>query len=223
MSLLCSFFLRHRRWLFVAVAAVLAAQALWNMGNTLFFVHRAQKIFATVVDWRLQQRKGLLETWQSGKSPFSESPSYFPIVDLQLPCGIPTRMQLTDSTEEELRKGRQLSVLALENDPTTARLYSAEALFLPDIILLAESALCALLAYFSPCRKKKAEIRPKATPSRHAKKTPRDTPSVAPIDVSEPTTKKNAPSRRKRETSPRKKRQAKEPNHEKKATASRVL
>ncbi|MGN0835978.1 MAG: hypothetical protein ACI4OS_00920 [Akkermansia sp.] len=135
----------YRLW---AVAGLLTALgALWQLAQTVLFVHGAQRVPAVVVDVRQQPFESTLGALLGGNAATEGDVSYRPIVRFALPGNDAeiTRL-MPDADAEDYALDAPLEVLTMPLDPSSARVYKLRLLWAAPTVQLGLGLLLLLMA-----------------------------------------------------------------------------
>lgn len=181
----------NRLW---ALAGLLTALgALWQLAQTLLFVHEAQRVPAVVVDVRQQPFESTLGALLGGNAAVEGDVSYRPIVRFALPGNgaVITRL-MPDADAEDYALDTPLEVLTLPLDPSSARVYKLRLLWAAPAAQLGLGVLLLLLSRLLRGARRPAA---KAAPT-DARKTTRKAAAPATPAAAEKPRKARAPRKR---------------------------
>lgn len=135
----------YRLW--AAAGLLTALGALWQLAQTLLFVHEAQRVPAVVVDVRQQPFESTLGALLGGNAAVEGDVSYRPIVRFALPGnGADITRLMPDADAEDYALDASLEVLTLPLDPSSARVYKLRLLWAAPAAQLGLSVLLLLLS-----------------------------------------------------------------------------
>ncbi len=194
--------------------------ALWNLSNTLLYVHESQVVTATVKDVRQRPFESYTEALRYGNLPWNGDIAYKPILAFSMPGGFRTRaLTAPDLDNTDYTRGEQLELIAHPLDPTHCHVYKWKFLWGADCMLLGFALALGVPAWLVlfPRRKRRAaapkavprKTRPSAPSPTPRTTTPRPTPAPKPVEDTPfllpeetPAPKKPRAPRKKKETDP---------------------
>lgn len=143
-------YLRRRGifWLMLAGGLYCAALALWNLGQTAIFAHKAITLPGTVVDVRQSHFDTQLQPLRYGNLSWAGDVSYQPIVAFDMPGGIRIRRRnMPDLDNEDYQLGQPVEVITLPHDPNQSHIHKWKFLWGGDCLLLSVGLLLGLPAW----------------------------------------------------------------------------
>ena len=156
-----------RRLVFVVMlmtALYFGCLAIWNLSNTLLYVHEAVTLTATVRDMRQRPFESFTEALSYGNLPWNGDIAYTPILSFTMPAGIPIRAHVArDLDNTDYKIGEQVEIITPPYDSNLAHINKWKFLWGADCMRLLLALLLGVpswLVLFP--RKKRCKAAPKA-------------------------------------------------------------
>lgn len=171
-----------RRYVLLLAALLLGAYsigtALWELGKTAIYAHKAVVLPGVVTDVRQRPFETQTEAWEHGNLCAADATAYQPFVTFTLPAGITINKTMPDLDCDDYTLHQAVEIITHPHDPNQAHIYKAKflcgwslmklvgggVLFLPAVLILRK-------------RRKRNRIPQKAHPasalSQPSKKAPR--------------------------------------------------
>lgn len=105
-----------------------AASALWELGNTALYVHRAIVLPGTVTDVRQRPFESYTEAWVYGNICAAESTAYQPYITFTLPAGITINKAMPDLDCDDYALNQTVDIITHPHDPNQVHVYKAKFL-----------------------------------------------------------------------------------------------
>lgn len=151
------------------------ASALWELGNTALYVHRAIVLPGTVTDVRQRPFESYTEAWAYGNICSAESTAYQPYITFTLPAGITINKAMPDLDCDDYALNQTVDIITHPHDPNQVHVYKAKFLCGWSLMKLGVGALLILpfIILRSKRRKRKQSgAKPSASaPTHHNKAT----------------------------------------------------
>lgn len=170
-------FIKRRGILIVMLAAGLycTGLALWNLGNTLIYKHKAVVLTATVLDVRQRPFESWSEALHYGNLPWEGDIAYKPILTVTMPNGIRIRaLTAPDLDNQDYQLGEQVELVTHPYDPNQAHVHKWKFLWGADTMLLGLGALLTIPSWLIlfPRRKRQAAPTAKRTARPQQRRQP---------------------------------------------------
>lgn len=159
----------------LCMGAYACITALWELGNTALYVHRAVVLPGVVTDVRQRPFSDMAEAWQHGNLTFSEATAYQPFVSFTLPAGIAINKAMPNLDSEDYTLHQNVEVITHPHDPNQAHLYKAKFLCGWSLIKLIGGILLLLPVFYRWKKRHKPQSSGKKTATQ-ASKAPKNTP-----------------------------------------------
>ncbi len=211
-------FIRRRGILVLMLLAGLyyGCLALWNLSNTLLYVHEAEVVTATVADVRQRPFESYSEALRYGNLPWNGDVAYKPILAFSMPGGFSTRaFTAPDLDNTDYTRGEQLQLIAHPLNPTNCHVYKWKFLWGADCMLLGFALAMGIPAWLVlfPRKKRKTgsitatrKTPPRPQPTIH-RESPRKTSLVPQAAEDAPFVLQEEPAAPKKTRAPRKKKE----------------
>ena len=185
--------------------------ALWNLGCTALYHHKAVILPATVCDVRQRPFESWSEALRYGNLPWDGDIAYKPILAVTMPNGIRIRaLTLPDLDNQDYRMGEQVELITHPYDPNQAHVHKWKFLWGADTMLLGLGALLAVPSWFIlfPRRKRKGAPAPKRAPREQQRPARQQQRRPQPAQHEEPFTLANDTPEPRKPRAPRQKKAA---------------
>lgn len=155
-----------RRLVFVIMlmaALYFGGLAIWNLSNTLLYVHEAVTLPATVRDMRQRPFESYTEALSYGNLPWDGDIAYTPILSFTMPAGIPIRAHVArDLDNTDYKIGEQVEIITPPYDSNLAHINKWKFLWGADCMRLLLALLLGLPAWLVLFPRKHRKATPKA-------------------------------------------------------------
>ncbi len=165
-----------RRLIFVVMlmtALYFGCLAIWNLSNTLLYVHEAVTLTATVRDMRQRPFESFTEALSYGNMPWNGDIAYTPILSFTMPAGIPIRAHAArDLDNTDYKIGEQVEIITPPYDSNQAHINKWKFLWGADCMRLLLALLLGIPAWLVLFpRKKRSKAAPKAKKQASSQKS----------------------------------------------------
>ncbi len=174
----------------LAAGLYAAVSSLWQLGNTVVFVCKAQKVSALVVDATERPFESIFEMLEHGNMPWEGHTAYHPYLRYNL-FGRPiTDTTLPDLDNRDYANGQQVELLVHPQNTHMRHINEAKFLWVGDLTLLGCGALMLWLGWRLLRRRGKTGTQ---RPAKGPEQAPRQQSSAPP--TSEPPRKRQQKAR----------------------------
>lgn len=152
--------------------------ALWELGKTALYVHKAVVLPGVVTDVRQRPFETQTEAWEHGNLCAADATSYQPFVTFTLPAGITINKAMPDLDCDDYTLHQAVEVITHPHDPNQAHIYKAKFLCGWSLMKLVGGIILFLPAVLILRNRRKRNHAPKKPhpapePSQPSKKSPR--------------------------------------------------
>lgn len=165
-----------RRLVFVAMlmaSLYFGCLAIWNLSNTLLYVHEAVTLPATVRDMRQRPFESYSEALSYGNLPWDGDIAYTPILSFTMPAGIPIRAHVArDLDNTDYKIGEQVEIITNPYDSNQAHINKWKFLWGADCMRLLLALLLGVPAWLVLFPRKRRKAAPKAKKQTASKASP---------------------------------------------------
>ncbi len=147
-------FLRRNALLLAALllGAYGIGTALWELGKTAIYAHKAVVLPGVVTDVRQRPFETQTEAWEHGNLCAADATAYQPFVTFTLPAGITINKAMPDLDCDDYTLHQAVEIITHPHDPNQAHIYKAKflcgwplmklvggsVLFLPTVLILSK-------------------------------------------------------------------------------------
>ncbi len=157
-----------------------AGSALWQLGNTVIFVCKAQKVPAVVVDATERPFESIFEMLEHGNMPWEGQTAYHPHLRYNLFDRPITDTTLPDLDNRDYANGQQVELLVHPQNTHMRHINEAKFLWLGNLTLLGCGGLMLWLGWRVLRRRGKTGAQ---RPAKDSGQAPRQQPSAPPASA----------------------------------------
>ena len=164
-----------RRYALLLAAMLLGVyalgSALWELGNTAFYAHKAVVLPGTVTDVRQRPFESLTEALTHGNLCASDATAYQPFVTFTLPAGISINKMMPDLDCDDYTLHQAVEIITHPHDPNQAHIYKGKFLCGWSLMKLLAGLILLIPCWFKLRKKRGARKQSKKQHSPAPRKT----------------------------------------------------